>query len=131
MNSQSSSAPKSCAPATRGEKRLKESIYERRFSPLPPSADNHKIDVPRRKVGDIVYVKTPAGPIVRVTIVKVRTECFEGTISQQDDRRLWLAGVPESPPGFVSVFFDHQATTKEAYESDDPGKWTVRIKRPR
>lgn len=95
---------------------------------LPPSADSHvpsKEQVAKFRVGDEVFVRTYAGPIVRVRIVEVISGGFRGTTGEADNKRLFLAGVPDCPPGFVSTFHDHLVVTKEEYESEPQDKWVV------
>lgn len=81
------------------------------------------------RVGDEVFVRTYAGPIVRVRIVEVIPGGFRGTTGEADDRKLFLAGVPECPSGFVSTFHNHLVVTKEDYDSEVKGKWDVSEKR--
>jgi hypothetical protein len=74
-------------------------------------------------------VRTYAGPIVRVTVTKISDGGFEGTVHPDDDRRTYLAGVPECPPGYVSIFHDHLVATREEYEREDWSKWITRIEK--
>lgn len=74
-------------------------------------------------------MRTYAGPIVRVTVTKPNDGGFEGTVHPDDERRLYLAGVPECPPGYVSVFPDHLVSTREDYESENWSKWITRIEK--
>ena len=83
-------------------------------------------------MGETVYVRTYAGPIVRVRIVEVTEGGFKGTVHPEDDRWVYLAGVPECPPGYVSVFHEHLVVSREDYDREDPAKWISRIeKKPR
>jgi len=74
-------------------------------------------------------VRTYAGPIVRVTVTKPTSGGFEGTVHPDDERRLYLAGVPECPLGFIGVFHEHCVCTKEEYEREDWSKWVTRIEK--
>jgi hypothetical protein len=83
----------------------------------------------RRRVGETVYTRTFAGPIVRVRVTEVFDGGFKGTVHPDDDRRTYLAGVPECPPGYVSVFFEHCVVTREEFEKEDWTKWISRIEK--
>lgn len=99
---------------------------------LPPSADSHvpvKEQEAKFRVGDEVFVRTYAGPIVRVRIVEVISGGFRGTTGEADNKRLFLAGVPDCPPGFVSTFHDHLVVTKKEYDLEVKDKWDVSEKR--
>ena len=95
---------------------------------LPPSADSY-VHTERKRVlsvGEIVFVRTYAGPIVRVTVRKVEDGAIHGTLSREDNTKLFMAGVPECPDDQIGVFHEHCIVTKEEYESDDWHKWSVR-----
>jgi len=74
-------------------------------------------------------VRTYAGPIVRVTVTKPTSGGFEGTVHPDDERRLYLAGVPACPPNYIGVFHEHRVVTKEDYESESWEKWISRIEK--
>lgn len=76
--------------------------------------------------GSRVYAKTPAGPIVEVTVTDVTTGGFQGCIGNADISKLVLAGVPESSPGFTMSFGDHQVVTAEEYFRDNPSEWSIK-----
>jgi len=71
-------------------------------------------------------VRTFAGPIVKVTVTKVMEGIFMGTVGTDDNRRLFMAGVPECSNSYVSIFHDHNLVNKEDYENEDKSKWFVR-----
>lgn len=64
-----------------------------------------------------------------MTVAEVIDGGFRGTVHPDDDRRTYLAGVPECPPGFVSTFHDHLVVTREDYEREDWTKWITRVEK--
>ncbi len=76
--------------------------------------------------GTKVYAKTPAGPIVEVTVTTVTAGGFHGCIGNADISKLVLAGVPESSPDFEMTFGDHQVVTAEEYFRDNPSIWSIK-----
>lgn len=98
------------------------------MSNLPPSADSYVRTEPKRtfRIGETVFVRTYAGPIVRVTIKKAENGTIHGTLNREDNTKLFMAGVPECPDNYVGVFHEHCIVTKEDYDSEDWRKWSVR-----
>lgn len=64
-----------------------------------------------------------------MTVVEVTSGGFNGTISAEDNRRVYLAGAPECPTDFVSKFFDTQVSTLEEYEKQDWKKCITRVEK--
>jgi hypothetical protein len=64
-----------------------------------------------------------------VTVTEAFDGGFRGTVHPDDDRRTYLAGVPECSPGFVSTFHDHLVVTREEYEREDWTRWTTRVEK--
>ena len=131
ISSQSSSVQKSCDLKTNtlGLDSVR-SLNQNYSRSLSQSADKFDYNKPeQRKVGEVVYSRTYAGPIVRVTVVEVTSGGFNGTISAEDNRRVYLAGAPECPVDFVSKFFDTQVSTLEEYEKQDWKKCITRVEK--
>jgi len=76
-----------------------------------------------------VYTRTLAGPIVRVTVTRAFEGGFEGTVHPDDERKTYLAGVPECSPGHVSVFFENRVSSKEEFEKEDWSRWVTRVEK--
>jgi len=76
--------------------------------------------------GTKVYAKTPAGPIVEVTVTGITAGGFLGCIGNSDISKLVLAGVPESSSDFEMSFGDHQVVTAEEYFRDNPLVWSIK-----
>lgn len=74
-------------------------------------------------------MRTYAGPIVRVTVTRALDGGFEGTVSPEDDRKLYLAGVPECPPGYVGVFHEHRVSCEKDFLEEKWEKWITRIEK--
>ena len=83
----------------------------------------------RHRVGDHVFVRAYAGPVIRVTVTKELDGSFEGTVHPDDDRKLYLAGVPECPPGYIGIFHDHRVVTRKDFEEEDWRLWIVRTEK--
>ena len=83
----------------------------------------------RHRVGELVFVRAYAGPVVRVTVTKELDGGFEGTVHPDDDRKLYLAGVPECPPGYIGVFHDHRVVTRKDFDEEDWRKWIARTEK--
>ena len=92
---------------------------------LPQSVD--KVDSKEfRKAGEVLHVRTNAGPIVRVSITSIFKGGFEGTIHSDDEKKVWLAGVAECEPGYISIFYEDQVVKKEDFENERWEKWIIR-----
>lgn len=63
-------------------------------------------------------MKTPAGPIVRVTVLEESNGGFSGTVDAGDDWKLVESGVPSCTPDFVSFFHVGQLASKEDFDED-------------
>lgn len=76
----------------------------------------------RFKRGELRYVKTPAGPIVRVTVLEETNGGFSGTVDAGDDWKLVESGVPSCTPDFVSFFHTGLLSNKDDFD-EDHRKW--------
>lgn len=84
------------------------------------------------KKGEIVYIKSICGPIIKTTVVEQNKYGFTGTIDEEDCKRLFLAGTPEYPQNYVSMFFESSITTQECYDNEDKTQHIIRLqKKPR
>ena len=139
-NSQNFFAQKLCDQAINTQKHNNGRCLSKPYltDKLPPLADYFTPDeatkfdnfVTRQFVkGEIVYVKSICGPIIKTTVVENHKYGFVGTIDEEDCKRLFLAGTPEYPPNYKSMFFEHAITTKENYNNEDKTKHIVRIQK--
>jgi hypothetical protein len=95
----------------------------------PPNDSDFFAIKSKIRIGQIVYVRTPAGPIVEVKVTNFLDFAFEGTISDFDNDRLFNAGSVKSNPGFQSTFFFHHLVEKKDYDIDVSKDVTTNLKK--
>jgi hypothetical protein len=61
-----------------------------------------------------------------VTVVRPLEGGFEGTVHPDDEEKLYLAGVTECPPGYVSFFQDNSVTREKEFGEERWEKWITR-----
>lgn len=115
--------------------------YSTRFSnaKLPPSADsyvhvkrvaNTEPEVVVKRVfvkGEIVYATTYAGPIVKITVTGTYEYGVVGILDEADAHRLWMAGTPIYPVGYIVRIQEYTIATQEKYLKEEKTKYDVRI----
>jgi hypothetical protein len=86
------------------------------------------LPVQEKIIGSFVFVKTYAGPIVRLKVEEVRNSSYVGTIHPEDEERLYLAGVAKCDESHVCWVPKACQVTQKEYEDEDWKIWIVRKK---
>jgi hypothetical protein len=86
------------------------------------------LPVQEKIIGSFVFVKTYAGPIVRLKVEEVRNSSYVGTIHPEDEERLYLAGVAKCDESHVCWVPKAYQVTRKEYEDEDWKIWIVRKK---
>jgi hypothetical protein len=79
-------------------------------------------------IGSFVFVKTYAGPIVRLKVEEIRNSSYIGTIHPEDEEKLYLAGVARCDKNDVCWIPRARQVTQKEYENEDWKIWIVRKK---
>jgi len=78
--------------------------------------------------GDIIYVRTYCGPIVKFRVKEVKNGYYLGIVDPKDNKKTYLAGCEPSPDEQICSFPFSKKVTREEYESEDWQVWVVRKK---
>lgn len=72
------------------------------------------------------YVRTPAGPIVRLQSAKKKGKFIEGIVDQQDEKMLIAAGCVPGLQDQVSVFLIESICEEKEWLSQDRNKFKIK-----
>jgi hypothetical protein len=83
-------------------------------------------DSPDVREGDIVYIRTYAGPIVRLRVKEVRYTSIVGIVFPEDNEKTYLAGCEPCSGDQICVFPPTRRVTRKEFEEEDWRAWIVR-----
>ena len=84
---------------------------------------------PEVREGDTIYVRTYAGPIVRLRVKEVKNTSYIGIVIPEDNERTYLAGCEPVSDTQICVFPPSRKVTKKEYEDEDWRAWVIRSER--
>jgi len=78
--------------------------------------------------GDVIYVRTYAGPLVKLHVKEVKQSSFIGIVDNKDNEKTYLAGCERCDPTQLSEFLHSKRVSRKEYEEEDWKIWVVRKK---
>ena len=103
---------------------LRPANWQEEPAPKSPSWDSGAV-----RAGDTIYIRTYAGPIVRLRVKEVKNTSFVGVVLAEDNERTYHAGCAEAGDDQVCVFPPSRKVTRKEYEEEDWRKWSVRTEK--